>query len=94
MTSESKTIEDLRRHLFDAIAGVKDGSVSIEKAKTISELSQVIVNTAKVEVDYVRANNGGKSRFIGISEDKGQPASSKALPNGITGVRRHLIGDD
>ena len=51
----SKTIEDLRDHLFAVITGVRDGTVSIEQAKTIGELSQVVVNTAKVEVDFVRA---------------------------------------
>ena len=60
----TKTIEDLREHLFLTIQGVRDGSVSIDQAKTISELSQVIVNTAKVEVDFVRATERRESQFL------------------------------
>ena len=97
----SKTIEDLREHLFAAIKGVRDGSVSIEQAKTISDLSQVIVNTAKVEVDYLRATDGGESSFISSAVGRGNlPAGlpniqpGQALPNGIVGVRRHLLKDD
>lgn len=82
----SKTIEDLREHLFAAIQGVRDGSISIDQAKTISELSQVVVNTAKVEVDFVRATERRESKFLG--------AEAPALPQGILGVRRHLLKDD
>jgi hypothetical protein len=89
----SKTIDDLREHLFAAIQGVRDGSVSIEQAKTISDLSQVIVNTAKVEVDFVRATERRESRFLGAPEAAGQ-SPDHALPKGILGVRRHLLRDD
>lgn len=86
----SKSIADLREYLFAAIQGVRDGSVSIEQAKTISDLSQVIVNTAKVEVDFIRATERRSSAFLG-GDDSTLPAE---LPNGITGVRRHLLRDD
>jgi hypothetical protein len=57
-------IDTLREGLFDTIAKLKAGSIDVEKAKTIGDLSQVIINSAKVEVDYVRANNGGKADFF------------------------------
>lgn len=80
----SKNIEDLRAALFATIEGVRAGTTTVEQAKTISDLSQVIVNTAKVEVDYVRANNGGESRFMtAIGNDN--------LPAGIKGVTRHRL---
>lgn len=88
----SKTIDDLREHLFAAIAGVRDGTLSIEQAKTISELSQVVVNTAKVEVDFVRATERRESRFLAAPvESDNQP---KPLPNGITAIRRHVLKDE
>lgn len=60
------TISDLRKHLFDAIAGVRDGSMDIDKAKTVAELSKVVVESAKVEVDFmkVRGDNGAGTGFI------------------------------
>jgi len=85
----SKSITDLREHLFAAIQGVRDGSVSIEQAKTISDLSQVIVNTAKVEVDFMRATERRSSAFLGDDED----SEPSALPNGIVRVVQHRIRD-
>lgn len=60
--------------------------MSIEQAKTISDLSQVIVNSAKVEVDYLRATDSGQSAFIGVTED-----APRGLPPGITTSVVHRI---
>lgn len=60
-------IEDLRDHLFEAIEMLKSGdtSMTIEKAKTISDLSQTIINSAKVEVDFIRATQRtGGTEFL------------------------------
>lgn len=50
-------MEDLRNHLFETIEMLKDDDkrMSIEKAKVISDVAQTLVNTAKVEVDYLKA---------------------------------------
>lgn len=80
-----RTIEDLRQRLFDAIDGVTTGKLSIDQAKMVSDLSQVIVNTAKVEVDYLRATGGGESTFIDTA------AGADNLPPGITGIRQHRL---
>ena len=71
----STHIDDLRRRLFDAIDGVVAGTMSVEQARQISELSQVVVNSAKVEVDYLRVTDGCKSAFI--ERGQGLPALSK-----------------
>lgn len=79
-----KNIADLRELLFETIEGVKNGKLDIEKAKVIGDLSQVMVNTAKVEVDYAKATGQKGSAFLEKVE---------ALPPGITGVHRHkMIG--
>lgn len=51
-------IEDLRNHLFEVIESLKDGDMEIEKAKTIADVAQVIINSAKIEVDYIKAIDG------------------------------------
>lgn len=48
----------LRKHLFDAIEGVKNKSMSIEQAKAIADISQTVINSAKVEVDYAKVTSG------------------------------------
>ena len=54
-------ITDLRDHLFEIIELLKDDeqtNMTIEKAKAISDVAQVIINTAKLETDYIRATDG------------------------------------
>ena len=73
----SNTISDLRKHLFDAIQGVRDGTMDTDKAKTVAELSKVVVESAKVEVDFMKA--GGMTNGTGfipekqIEQQPGQP---------------------
>lgn len=78
----SNDIDALRSHLFDALKGLKDGTVAIEKAKAISDVAQTIINTAKVEVDYAKATGQKGSTFLDKKPD---------LPPGITGVTQHRI---
>ncbi len=81
----SKTIEDLRSRLFDVMDGIKAGTVTLEQAQTILSVGQVIVNTAKVEVDYLRATEGGESSFIGTA------VGQRNLPSGILSITRHRM---
>lgn len=87
----SKTISDLRETLFATLEGIKNGTLDIEKARAVNDVAKTIVDTAKVEVDYLRTTGGGESTFIetAIGADNLPPG----LPNGITGVTRHrLVG--
>lgn len=81
----SNDITKLRQHLFDAIAGVKDGSLDLDKARAINELGKTLTDTAKVEVDYLRATGGGESTFIDSA------AGADILPPGITGRTVHRL---
>ena len=81
--SNQKTIEDLRAVLFETIAAVRDGSMPLDRAKTISDLSQVMVNSAKVEVEFVKATSSDGSAFM--EKQAGQ------LPDGITGSTVHRM---
>lgn len=81
----SKNLSDLREALFDALQKVKDGSLDIDKARAINEIGKTLVDTAKVEVDYLRSTDGGESSFIDTA------VGESNLPAGITGVTRHRI---
>lgn len=78
----SNDIDALRAHLFGALAGLKDGSVNIDTARAISGVAQVIINTAKVEVEYAKATGRHGSTFLE------KPAE---LPPGVVGVTQHRI---
>lgn len=53
-------IDDLRDHLFETIERLKDKDdpMDLERAKTIAEVSQTIINSAKVEVDLLKHVGG------------------------------------
>jgi hypothetical protein len=61
-------IEHLRNHLFEAIEMLKDGEIDVEKAKTIADLGQVIVNSAKVEVEFLRHVGGIGTDFLPMED--------------------------
>lgn len=63
--------------------GVSDGSMSVEKAKAVSDISQTIINSAKVEVDFIKASGKTSSSDSGFFK--------QALPPGITSIRTHHI---
>ena len=79
-------INELRAHLFTALNGLadKENPLDIERAKAIAEVSQTIINSAKVEVEYFKSVGGTvNSEFIqGKSE----------LPPGVTGKLIHKLG--
>lgn len=64
----ANNITELRSHLFETIAALKDKDkpMDIDRAKAISDVAQVIINSAKAEVDYIKATGGVvESNFLG-----------------------------
>lgn len=87
----SQDLKTLRDELFATLRAVKDGTMELDRARQFNEISKTIVDTGKLEVDYIRAMQGeGHSEFI-------QPpkASSHNLPaeqmTGIKSITRHVL---
>lgn len=60
-------IEDLRNHLFATLESLQDETqpMAVDRAKAIADVAQVIVNSAKIEVDFIKATgNDTKTGFI------------------------------
>lgn len=57
-------INDLRNHLFETIELLKDDEIAVDKAKTIAALAQVVVNSAKVELDFMIATEKVDNEFF------------------------------
>lgn len=81
----SKSISDLRETLFATPEAVKSGDMDLDKAKAVNEVAKTIVDTAKVEVDYLRVTGGGECEFLDGA------IGSANLPSGITGIVRHRL---
>lgn len=70
-------IDDLRDHLFETIERLKDKDepMELERAKTIAEVSQTIINSAKVEVDLIK-HVGGEAASPLFVKPKALPGAS------------------
>lgn len=66
-------IQDLRNHLFAALEELQDpdSTVPVEKILATANIGAVIVNTAKLELQYLKHFNSEKpSEFIQLPEPK------------------------
>lgn len=50
-----KNIKELRSFLGEVMKDLKEGKIDVDKARTIKDIGQVLVNSAKVEVDFIKA---------------------------------------
>ncbi|MGE0358627.1 MAG: hypothetical protein AB7P08_17125 [Burkholderiales bacterium] len=62
----SGDIADLRTHLFATLEALRDSGkpMEIERAKAIADVAQVVINSAKVEVEYIKLTGKPGSGFI------------------------------
>lgn len=76
-------INTLRQHLLDTLAELRDRERPMEpdRARAVAQIAAVLVDTAKVEVDYLKATGQSHAGFME------QPAG--ALPLASTGVTAH-----
>ena len=73
-------INDLRDHLFAALERLDNDELTqdelnkeIEKAQAVAQIGTVIINSAKIEVDYVKATgmiSTSSDLFKGINDQK------------------------
>lgn len=88
----SHTLNDLRRNLFETLQGIKDGTIELDKARAINEVSKTIIDTAKVEVEYIKTLGGeGHSTFIPTADQPVRPPLPSEPGNGITSITRHML---
>jgi hypothetical protein len=77
-------IEDLRNHLFETLEALRDDEKPMEigRAKAIAGVAQVIVNSAKVENDFIALTKSKGTGFIG-----GELPPAAATPRLVSGAR-------
>lgn len=73
-------IEDLRNHLFETLEMLKDGEIEVEKAQVICQVADVIVNSAKVEVQFLRVTNATEySKFFKDDRNRDTTTNTKLI---------------
>lgn len=74
-------IDQVRSSLLETLADLrnKEHPMDIDRARAVAQVAGVLVDTAKVEVDYIKATGQDRSVFLE------QPPADTALPtpNGI-----------
>jgi hypothetical protein len=82
---------DLRDHLFETIEALKDpeNPMNVETARAISGVAQMLIETAKVEVDLLRVVGGStphSEKFFGhVGESRDLP---RIAPSNGDGANR------
>lgn len=79
MSNDHTNINHLREHLMATLASLRDRDNPMEpdRARAVATVATVLVDTARVEVDYIKATGADRSNFL---ESAPGPV---ALPNGV-----------
>jgi hypothetical protein len=59
-------INALREHLMETLASLRDRANPMEpdRARAVAQVASVLVDTAKVEIDYLKATGSDRSDFL------------------------------
>lgn len=80
-------IEDLRNHLFATLEALQDPEkpMEIDRARAISDVAKVIVDSARVEVEFVKATGETvQSGLLTSSLDAPSTPAPLSLPRKVS----------
>ncbi len=78
-------IDDLRNHLFATLEALRDEEkpMDLARAREVANVARVIVESAKVEVDFLKATGAARStEFLPIADEEEVVARPRALRSG------------
>lgn len=90
-------INQLRQHLLDTLADLRNRENPMEpdRARAVAQVASVLVDTAKVEVDYLKATGQDRAGFLEepaqITTDASGAGVSHPLPSWPQGGRVHKL---
>lgn len=81
-------ITELRGILFDALRGLNDKAkpLDLDRARATAEIAQTIINSARVEVEFIKAAGGKGSGFIPLTSPPAPGARRTPFQNAIGNV--------
>ena len=74
--NETAGMASLQDIIMQSLRDVRAGTLDVPKAKAVNDLAQTLINSAKVEVEFLRATKRTRSRFF---------ADQEADPERLTG---------
>lgn len=89
-------IDQVRQSLLDTLKDLRnrENPMDIERAKAVATVASVLVDTAKVENDYIKITGQDRSNFLETPADdvRGVPRiDGPAAHNPFPGVVRHQL---
>lgn len=71
-------INDLRNHLFETLEALKDEEkpMDLDRARAVAEVAKVIVESAKVEVSFLKVTGAVRSTNFLPDGDEATPAAN------------------
>lgn len=86
-------ISELREHLMATLAGLRNRENPMEpdRARAMAQVASVLVDTARVEVDYIKATGQDNSGFLQALPSASTTTVTSGLPNGITSITQHRL---
>lgn len=90
-------IDEVRNQLLATLADLRnrENPMDPDRARAVAQVAGVLVDTAKVEVDYIRATGAPRSDFIEVRD--GMPPALPGVPTAhnpfpaSAGVTRHRL---
>jgi hypothetical protein len=81
-------IQDLRDHLFATLEALRDEDkpMDITRARAVAEVARVVVDSAKVEVDFLKVT--GAERSTGFLPEETPQPETPARPRLAAGAGR------
>ncbi len=66
MNNQTNDITGLQSILFETLRGLqdKDNPMDLDRATTIGEVSTVLINSARAEIDFAKVNGSVDSQFF------------------------------
>ena len=90
----------VRQHLLDTLADLRnrDKPMEIDRARAVAQIASVLVDTAKVEIDYLKATGQDHTSFLeqpadllGLGNTPGSGYSGGTVQR-LPGVTKHRMG--
>lgn len=89
-------ITALRSHLMETLASLRDRNNPMEpdRARAVAQIAGVLVDTARVEVDYIKATGADHSNFLEadtnpVAQIGNGPSAHNPFP---VSARNRLVG--
>jgi hypothetical protein len=87
--SNNPHIDQVRQHLLQTLADLRNREqpMEVDRARAVAQVADVLVDTARVEVDYLKVTGAEASKFLA-----GSDADDGRITHTPTGRVHRLLG--